>query len=109
MPRCDALIWFLLVARIRQHLRRRVRQIVSVLGCCQRIRKKAQEMDAKKRRLATRVTVRLIPFGHGDSRQVISSFTGMSFLIGIVSNVGGSILKSVSLQGMFPVIFLSFP
>jgi hypothetical protein len=44
-----------------------------------------------------------------DSRQVISTFTGMSFLIGMVSKVGGSILKSVSLQGMVPVIFLSFP
>jgi len=47
--------------------------------------------------------------GHYCCFQVISTFTGISFLIGIVSSVGGSILKSVSFDGMVPVIFFSFP
>ena len=54
---------------------------------------------------------KLIQVGFGDycCFHVISTLTGMSFLIGMVSRVGGSILKSVSLEGMVPVIFFSFP
>lgn len=41
--------------------------------------------------------------------QVKSTFTGMSFLIGMVSSEGGSILKSVSLAGIVPVSRFSLP
>jgi hypothetical protein len=37
-------------------------------------------------------------------RQVISTRTGISFLTGIVSSDGGSILKSVSVAGIVPVM-----
>src|ERR1700685_84785 len=37
-------------------------------------------------------------------RQVISTRTGISFLTGMVNSVGGSILKSVSVAGIVPVI-----
>jgi len=42
-------------------------------------------------------------------RQVISTRTGISFLTGRVSSVGGSILKSVSVAGIVPDILISFP
>jgi hypothetical protein len=42
-------------------------------------------------------------------RQVISTFTGISSFVGIASSDGGSILKSVSLAGIVPVIFASLP
>lgn len=42
-------------------------------------------------------------------RHVISTRTGISFLIGIVRNFGGSILKSVSVAGMVPDIRVSLP
>src|SRR5215472_6785334 len=42
-------------------------------------------------------------------RQVISTCTGISFLTGIVSKVGGSILKSVRVAGIVPVILVSSP
>src|SRR5579872_7022785 len=41
--------------------------------------------------------------------QVRSTRTGMSFLMGMVRSDGGSILKSVSLVGIVPVIWVSFP
>ncbi len=40
---------------------------------------------------------------------VISTPTGMSFLIGTVSSDGGSILKSDSVAGIVPVIRTSLP
>src|ERR1035438_7515267 len=50
----------------------------------------------------------LIPAAH-IGRQVISTLIGMSFFTGIASRDGGSILKSVSVAGMLPVIQLSLP
>src|ERR1700693_4819085 len=41
-------------------------------------------------------------------RQVISTRTGMSFLTGMVSSDGGSILKSASVAGIVPDIRVSF-
>ena len=42
-------------------------------------------------------------------RQVISTVTGISFLMGIDSSEGGSILKSVNVAGIDPVIRVSLP
>lgn len=42
-------------------------------------------------------------------RQVMSTRTGISFLIGIVRNVGGSILKSEQVAGTVPAILTSLP
>jgi hypothetical protein len=42
-------------------------------------------------------------------RQVISTRTGISFLVGIVKSVGGSILKSDSVAGIVPEIRVSLP
>ncbi len=41
--------------------------------------------------------------------QVSSTRTGISFLTAIVRSDGGSILKSDSVAGMVPVIFVWFP
>ena len=42
-------------------------------------------------------------------RQVISTFTGISFLMGTVRNDGRSILKSEQVAGIVPVIRTSLP
>jgi hypothetical protein len=44
-----------------------------------------------------------------SGRQVMSTRTGISFLIGIAKSDGGSILKSDSIAGIVPVIRVSFP
>ena len=46
---------------------------------------------------------------HFSFRQVISTRTGISFFTAIVRSDGGLILKSASVTGMVPVIFVSFP
>jgi hypothetical protein len=43
------------------------------------------------------------------ARQVMSIFTGISLLIGIVRNEGRSILKSEQVAGTVPAIFTSEP
>lgn len=74
-------------------------------------------------RIGLRHPCRLDPRGHHDAkeigwldvpyiyigRQVVSTFTGISFLTGIVSSDGGSILKSLNVAGIVPITCISFP
>src|ERR1035437_9064323 len=47
--------------------------------------------------------------GYGIRCQVMSTFTGISFLMGTVKNDGLSILKSEHVDGMVPVMWTSLP
>jgi hypothetical protein len=54
------------------------------------------------------------PYGNTKSLpyigfQLISTFTGISFLIGTINKEGGSILKSESFAGIVPERWTSFP
>jgi hypothetical protein len=46
---------------------------------------------------------------HYEGCQTTSTRTGISFLMGTVKNEGGSILKSVSVEGTVPVMWCAVP